>query len=111
MKSAVTALIGEVVPATEKALNTRLDVGVVMVKGTGFELPPPGPGLTTVTLAVPGVDTFAAGTTADNFPALTNVVARGVPFQFTIDPETNPAPWMVNENPGAPGVTAPGTSG
>src|ERR1700758_3253946 len=99
LKSAVTMPIGEVVPATERALNARLDVGVVMVKGTGFELPPPGVGLTTVTFTVRGVDTFPAGTTADNLPALTNVVARGVPFQFTFDPATNPAPWMVNENP------------
>lgn len=111
MKSAVTALIGDVLPGTERTLNTRLDVGVVMVKGTGFELPPPGPGLTTVTMAEAGVDTFAAGTTAVNFPALTNVVARAVPFQSTVDPETNPAPWMVNENCDAPGVTAAGTSG
>jgi hypothetical protein len=104
-------LIGEVVPATGKALNTGLNVGGMMVKGTGFELPPPGVGLTTVTLTVPAVDTFPAGTTAVNFAALSNVVARGVPFQLMVDPETNPAPWMVNENSGEPGATAPGTSG
>jgi hypothetical protein len=111
LKSAVTALIGDVLPATEKALNTRLEVGVVMVKRAGFELPPPGPGLTTVMLAAPGADTFVAGTTAVNFPALTNVVARGAPFQSIVEPEINPAPWMVNVNAGAPGVTTAGTSG
>ena len=107
----MTTLIGEVVPATGKALNTGLNVGAMMVKGTGFELPPPGLGLTTVTLTVPAVDTFSAGTAAVNLPALSNVVARGVPFQFTVDPETNPAPWTVSENSGLAGATADGTSG
>jgi len=82
-----------------------------MVKGTGFELPPPGLGLTTVTLAVPALDTIVAGTTAVNSPVFTNVVARGVPFQFTTDPCTNPAPLTVNVNPGPAGDTAAGASG
>jgi hypothetical protein len=62
----------------------------MIVKGTEFELPPPGVGLTTVTFTVPAVDTFSAGTTAVNFPvnlpSLSNVVVRGVPFQLIFDP-------------------------
>jgi len=111
LKSAAARFIGAVVSATGKSLKTRLDVGSIMVKGTGFELPPPGLGLTTVTLAVPALETIVAGTTAVNSPVFTNVVARGVPFQFTTDPDTNPAPLTVNTNPGPDGATAAGTTG
>src|SRR6516165_10352914 len=113
LKSAVTRLIGEVIPipSTGKALNKSDEVGSVSVKRTGSELPPPGPGLTTVILAVPSLDTYSARTIAFNLLALMNVVTRGFLFQFTIDPDTNPAPLTVSEKSGPPGATAPGTSG
>src|ERR1019366_3042854 len=46
-----------------------------------LDVPPPGAGLTTVTVAVPFVAMSAAGIAAFNFEALTKVVARGLPFQ------------------------------
>ena len=36
---------------------------------------------------------------------------RGLPFQFTTEPETNPAPFTVRVNPGLPGAMASGISG
>jgi hypothetical protein len=42
---------------------------------------------------------------------LTNCVLRGLPFQFTTDPETKPVPFTVSVNPGAPGATLVGTNG
>src|SRR5215469_7010788 len=102
LKSAVTTLIGEIIPipSTDRVRNMRLDVGSVTVKGTGSELPPPGPGFTTVTLAVPSLNTSSAGTIAVSLAALTNVVTKGLPFQFTVDPDTKLAPLTVNENSG-----------
>ena len=38
-------------------------------------------------------------------------VARALPFQFTIEPETNPVPFTVSVNPAAPGLIASGTRG
>lgn len=39
---------------------------------------------------------------------LTNVVVRGVPFNDTTAPETNPEPFKVNVNAGPPDVTVDG---
>src|SRR5215469_15991101 len=75
------------------------------------QVPPPGTGLTTVTEAVPGWRTSEAGTLAFNSEPLTKVVASGLPFHFTIAPETNPVPSTVRVNPPAPGVAASGSSG
>ena len=59
---------------------TVAEVGLnVVVVGTGLfivnvnpdDVPPPGVGLNTVTVAVPAVAIFAAGTTAVNWVALT----------------------------------------
>src|SRR5439155_23111953 len=48
---------------------------------------------------------------AVNCESLTKVVARGLPFQFTSAPETNPVPFTVRVNPGPPGAVASGTRG
>src|ERR1700757_461164 len=103
--------MGRVNPSTGELLNLRWDGGTSIENRDAFELPPPGPGLTTVTLAVPAVNTWSAGTCAVNSMALTKCVTRGVPFQSTTDPFTNPAPFTVNLNPGPAGSTAAGTSG
>jgi hypothetical protein len=82
-----------------------------MSKYSVGDVPPPGGGLVTVTQAVPAAATLAAGTVAVNCEPLTKVVANGVPFQFTVAPDTNPVPFTVRVKPGLPGVTAAGTSG
>ena len=65
----------------------------------------------TVTDAVALVAMSDAEIAAVSSELLTNVVARGVPFQFTIDPDTNPAPFTANVKFGPPGATLVGTRG
>ena len=52
----------------------------------------------------------AAGTVAVSCVAETNVVASGVPFQFTVEPETKLVPFTVNVNCGPPAVAQVGLS-
>jgi hypothetical protein len=68
-------------------------------------------GLTTVTDAVCGAEISDAGMAAVTLDALTKVVGRGLPFQFTTEPDTNPVPFTVKVNPAPPGSTASGTRG
>jgi hypothetical protein len=82
-----------------------------MAKYAGFDTPPPGPGLVTVSVAVPATATSAAEIVAVNCELFTNVVVRGLPFQFTTDPETKPVPFTVSVNAGLPGTTVVGTKG
>src|ERR1035437_5804322 len=76
-----------------------------------LETPPPGLGLTTVTAAVDAVAMSDARMAAVSLDWLTKVVAPGVPFQFTTEAATNPAPFTVRVNAGPPGAVASGTSG
>jgi hypothetical protein len=66
------------------------------MKYSKFEVPPPGAGLVTVIVAVLGVAKLLAGTRAVSTELLTNVVANPPPFQFTVDPDTNPEPLTVS---------------
>jgi hypothetical protein len=93
-----------------KLVNWRV-VGAETAKNTTFEVPPPVLGLDTVIEAVLAVAMFEAGTVAVNCELLTKVVLRGVPFQSTADPETNPVPFTVSVKLGPPGAVAVGTSG
>jgi hypothetical protein len=72
--------------------------GTVMVNVTAFDVPPPGGGFTTVTEAVPGDATSAAVTVAVSWVEETNVVAKAVPFQRTVEPETKLVPFTVMVN-------------
>jgi hypothetical protein len=81
-----------------------------------FEVPPPGAGLTTVIQAVVGARMSDERIKAINRELFTKAVVRGLPFQFTFDPGTNPVPFTVSVkvNPGPPGgagATASGTRG
>src|SRR6516225_4464056 len=83
--------------------------GPVTSKLTAFEVPPPGPMFVTVIAAVPAFATSEAVTLAVTCEALTNVVGRGLWFQFTVDPATNPAPFTVIAMGPLPGDVASGT--
>ena len=98
-------MIGEFVALA----NDMEAAGFVTVKKITFDVPPPG--LTTVTEAVPTAAMSAALMVAVNWPLLTNVVVRGLPFQSIVAPETNPVPFTVRVNPAAPGAALIGTTG
>src|SRR5258708_38605741 len=76
-------------PAVPPAGDSDVIVGtgltLLIVKVAPLEVPPPGAGLTTVTLAVPAPATRAAETWAVSFVALAYVVGRAAPFHFTTD--------------------------
>src|SRR5580693_96508 len=76
-----------------------------------LEVPPPGPGLLTVTLAVVAVAMSVAGIAAVNRVPLTKVVVRALPFHNTVEPATKPAPLTVRVNADPPGAAADGTRG
>ena len=84
---------------------------MVIGKKTTLDEPPPGVGFTTVTEAVLAMAMSEARMLAVNCESLTKVVARGLPFQFTSAPETNPVPFTLRVNLGPPGAVAAGTSG
>jgi hypothetical protein len=78
--------------------------GVVTVKVTAFDVPPPGVGLTTLTKSRFAVKISAAVIAAVNVVAFTNVVTRGLPFHCTAELLTKPLPFTVNVNPGEPAL-------
>jgi hypothetical protein len=59
---------------------------LAIVKVITFDVPPHG--VRTVIDAVPAVAMRAAGTVAVSCVAETNVVPSGLPFQFTVEPDT-----------------------
>ena len=76
---------------------TRLSAG---------EVPPPGDGLTMVTVAMPAVAMSLAGMAAVSCALLTKVVVRPAPFHHTLDVLTNPLPLIVSVNAAPPAVAA-----
>src|SRR6266481_67019 len=85
------------VPSVPVRGETEALIGAsVVTKEEKLDVPPPGVGLDTVTAAVFSSATFAPGTAAWSCPALTKVVVRGAPFQFTTEEGTNPFPFTVN---------------
>jgi hypothetical protein len=100
---------GKFPTATSVFVKPMAVTGVVISKRAKLDVPPPG--LDTVTSAVPALATSVARMVALNCELLTKVVARALPFQFTVEPLTNPLPFTVRAKPALPGVTAPGTTG
>ena len=111
MKSPDTIPTGAEPEAMSIFPNPRLPVGGVTSKKATLETPPPGAGLDTVTEAVPGAAISAALRAAVSCPLLTKFVVLALPFQFTTDPETKPAPFTVRVNAEPPGGTAVGLNG
>jgi len=70
--------------------------GLSIEKVSDVLLPPPGVGLKTATSAVPTTLKSAARIVAVNCVGLTKVVARALPFQRTVAPETKLFPVTVN---------------
>jgi len=75
-------------------------------KVSAAEVPPPGVGVTTVTDTLAAVAMSVALMAAVSCVALTTVVVRALPFQFTVEPFTKLLPVTVSVN-AAPPATAP----
>jgi len=91
------------------AVSGLVSTGVLtMVNVCAFDVPPHG--VTAVIEAVPAVAMRAAGTVAVSCVAETNVVVSGLPFQFTVEPETKLVPFTVKVNCGPPAVVQVGLS-
>ena len=73
-----------------------------------LDVPPPGLGFTTVIDAVPAVATREAGTVAVSCVEETKLVARGAPFHFTVEVETNFVPFTVKLKSALPAVVQVG---
>jgi hypothetical protein len=82
--------------------------GTLIVKVWALEVPPPGVGLKTVTLAVPAVAMSAARIDAVTWVALTYVVVRFEPFHLTTELEMKFVPLTVNVNAEPPAVAEDG---
>src|ERR1700689_1108725 len=103
LKSAAMFLCGDEPAVRIDPLKVGLETGLVIEKKRVLEIPPPGPGFTTVTPAVPAAATSAAVMVAVSFSLLWKVVVRWLPFQLTPAPETKPVPSTVRVNPPLPG--------
>jgi len=75
-----------------------------IVNVCAFDVPPPGPGFTTVIEAVPGVAIRAAVTVAVSCVEETKVVVSAVAFHFTVEVETKFLPITVRVNCAPPAV-------
>ena len=82
----------------------------VVVNVSAFEVPPPGPGFTTVTGALPWVTMSLAGIAAVTWPAFTNVVVRAAPFQWTLEVPTKLLPFTVSVKAAPPAAVLVGAS-
>ena len=70
----------------EGVIDVVVGTGLLIVKVCPPDVPPPGAGLNTVTLAVPALAISAAVMLACRDVAETNVVVRSEPFHRTIEP-------------------------
>ena len=89
-------------PALAHVGLSELMVGVALI--VNVAAPDVAPHPPTVIEAVPGVAMSAAGTVAVSCLELTNVVASGVPFQYTVSPwmKSLLGPFTVSVNCGPP---------
>jgi hypothetical protein len=91
----------------ERATGTGLLLEVI-VNVSPEDVPPPGVGLKTVTVAVPADAMFAAGTIAVTLVAETYVVVRLVPFHLTTEDEMKLLPFTVKVNEALPAAAEVG---
>ena len=104
----VTVPVEPLPPTTEDELKDRETSIGKMSKPIAFEVPPPGGGLYTVTLAVPAVAMSAARMAAFTSVLETKLVARSDPFHRIFAPETKLLPSTVSVNEGPPAISHDG---
>src|SRR5437868_6383173 len=84
-------------------------VGLPLIASdTPFDVPPPGPGVTTVMVAAPMLAMSAWDAVMVSCAEETNAVVRGDAFQFTCDAAMKPLPLTVSVNDGPPAITEAG---
>src|SRR5580704_1521517 len=99
----------EAVAETSEKIDAFEAVGpLVIVNVEAAEVPPPGAGFVTVTFAVPAVAMSLARIAAVSCVELPNVVARGLPFQFTLELLMKPLPATVRVNAAPPAAVDAG---
>lgn len=91
-------VIGEI----EVIVGTLLGAGVMVKVREVADVPPPGEGVKTVTVAVPGVAIRAAGTCVVASLVLRKFVTSGVPFHSTAPPGEKLLPITVRVNAVSP---------
>lgn len=97
-------------PATTEAGLMLLRTGTGLVGGLtlnakAFDAPPPGGGLNTVTLNVPGRAISVAATETIRWVGETKFVGRSAPFHRTVDDVPKFVPVTVMVTPGFPAVS------
>jgi hypothetical protein len=102
----VKAVPPAIAPAGLKLV--RVGAGLLTAKLSAAEVPPPGVGVNTVIGTLPAVAMSAAVIAAVSCVALTNVVARALPFQRTLAPLTKLVPFTVSVNAGPPALALAG---
>src|ERR1700733_7260289 len=80
----------------------------VIAKSIALETPPPGAGLVTVTATLPLKARLAAGISAVNCVALTNVVTAADPLNVTAEAATKLVPFTVSVKPAPPAALLSG---
>jgi hypothetical protein len=95
-------------PGTGLVISAKCVPAGAIVNVTAFDVPPPGAGLDTVTLAVPTLAMSAATMDAVNCVLLTKVVVRLGPFQLTTDVLKKFAPLTLSVNAPPPAAAVTG---
>ena len=106
----VTVKVNAVPPAVALVGEIAVSVGPAEAIGKlrAAEVPPPGAGVTTVTGTLLAVAMSAALMAVVSCVALTNVVVRALPFQFTVEPFTKLVPFTVSVNAAPPAIAPAG---
>jgi len=107
----VMVSVNAVPPTVEEVGAIKVSVGpaaALIVKDRLADVPPPGAGFVTVTLAVPAVAISAAVIAAVNWVALMNVVVLAAPLNFTTDVATKPVPFTVRVKAAPPAAALVG---
>jgi hypothetical protein len=106
----VTVRVKSAPPALAEDGLRLVTLGTVLTieKGSEFESPPPGGGLKTVMVAVPGTAMSVPEMVAETWVLETKVVTRSAPFHLTTHPETKLVPLTTSVKPGPPAVAEEG---
>jgi len=95
--------------AVAGAIEVRVGPAAALIVNDKLpDVPPPGAGFVTVTVAVPPVAVSAAVIAAVNWVALTKVVVLAAPLNFTTDAETKAVPLTVSVKAAPPAVALVG---